>query len=216
MGHVRSTNGYTNNVEPTRFGTNKPHLHWNPQMSNATLIAAQTGSANGINALLTQTRGYAVAVVAAHLGTKYAARIDAEDISQIVLMQIARDFARCEASDWASYLGWVRVVARNTTYREIERVKAAKRSADATVTIGETFDTESATATPDAICEAKERLQQVLAMAAGMSSNTQHVIKLLADGNTSEEISRQLGITMNGVYAVIKRFRSAAKAECLV
>lgn len=184
-------------------------------MSNVTLIAAKNGNVVELNSLLTQTRGYAISVVSAFLGTKYSARIDAEDVSQIVLIQVARDLATCQAIDWSGYLGWVRLVARNCVYKEVERIKAAKRSADRTTTIADEFQVTSRTATPVAILESREQLAQVLALAAGISDLTKNVVALLADGNTSEEISSQLGITVSGVYGVVKRFRSAAKAECL-
>lgn len=78
------------------------------------------------------------------------------------------------------------------------------------------FQATSRTATPVEILESREQLAQVLALAACISDLTKNVIGLLADGNTSEEISAQLGITVSGVYGVVKRFRNAARAECLV
>lgn len=186
-------------------------------MSNSTvLIEAKNGNASQLNSLLTKTRGYSISVVAAFLGTKYSARIDAEDVSQIVMIQVARDLATCQATDWAGYLGWVRLVARNCVYKEVERIKAAKRSADRTSTMADEFQATSRTATPVEILESREQLAQVLALAACISDLTKNVIGLLADGNTSEEISAQLGITVSGVYGVVKRFRNAARAECLV
>ena len=101
-------------------------------MSDTTFIAAKSGNVVALNTLLTMSRGYAITVVSAFLGTKYSARIDAEDVSQIVLIQVARDLATCQATDWAGYLGWVRLVARNSVYKEVEKIKAAKRSADKT------------------------------------------------------------------------------------
>ena len=77
------------------------------------------------------------------------------------------------------------------------------------------FQASSRTATPVKIAEVREQLEQVLALAAGISDATKNVIALLAEGNTSEEIAAQLGITVSGVYGVVKRFRSAARAECL-
>ena len=192
-------------------------------MSDSIISSAKSGNVVAINSLLTQTRGYAISVVSAFLGTKYSARIDAEDVSQIVLVQVARDLANCQATDWSGYLGWVSLIARNSVYKEVERVKAAKRSADRTCSIGygdkddsDPFQVTGPTATPVAIAEVREQLEQVLALAAGISESTKNVIALLAEGNTSEEIADQLGITVSGVYGVLKRFRSAARAECLV
>ena len=185
-------------------------------MSDTTFIAAKSGNVVALNTLLTMTRGYAITVASAFLGTKYSARIDAEDVSQIVLIQVARSLAACQATDWAGYLGWVRLVARNSVYKEVEKIKAAKRSADKTSAIADEFKVTSRTATPVEILESRERLAQVMAMAAGISDMTKNVVTLLADGNTSEEIASQLGITVSGVYGVVKRFRSAARAESLV
>lgn len=185
-------------------------------MSYAIVIEAKSGNTMSINSLLTQTRGYAISVVSAFLGTKYSARIDAEDVSQIVLFQVARDLATCQATDWSGYLGWVRLIARNSVYKEVEKIKAAKRSADRTTSMSDEFQASSRTATPVEIVEVREQLEQVLALAAGISDSTKNVIALLAEGNTSEEIAAQLGITVSGVYGVVKRFRSAARAECLV
>ena len=182
-------------------------------MSDSIISSAKSGNVVALNSLLTQTRGYAISVVSAFLGTKYSARIDAEDVSQIVLVQVARDLANCQATDWAGYLGWVRLIARNSVYKEVEKIKAAKRSADRTT---DELQASSRTATPVKIAEVREQLEQVLALAAGISDATKNVIALLAEGNTSEEIAAQLGITVSGVYGVVKRFRSAARAECLV
>jgi len=185
-------------------------------MSDSIISSAKSGNVVALNSLLTQTRGYAISVVSAFLGTKYSARIDAKDVSQIVLVQVARDLANCRATDWAGYLGWVRLIARNSVYKEIAKIKAAKRSADRTTSMSDKFQASSRTATPVQIAEVREQLEQVLALAAGISDATKNVIALLAEGNTSEEIAAQLGITVSGVYGVVKRFRSAARAECLV
>ena len=182
-------------------------------MTTSTLIAAKSGNVSELNALLMETRSYAIAVVSKFLGTKYSARIDAEDVSQIVLTQVARDLATCNATDMASYFGWVRLVARNCVYKEVEKIKAAKRSADRTHVIGDDFQVTGRTQTPVEILESREQLAAVMALAAGVSDLTKNVVVLLGEGNDSAAIADQLGITVSAVYGVVKRFRQACKAE---
>lgn len=177
---------------------------------NEVLMAAQSGSVSAINQLLVESERYVRSIVSNYLGTKYANRVDIDDVCQEVLLKVATDVARCRATDWKAYLGWLASVARNTTYSTVRYVKRKKDSADETVTIGE-YELPKGD-TPDEIAVATEQAARFLQLADQMGERTKIVAEMLMAGASIQEISESTGLTHNAISCVAYRYRTAVAA----
>lgn len=174
-------------------------------MSVQVYHAAKSGSVSGINELLAISQAYVRAVVSGYLGSKYASRVDTDDVVQDVLVKVATDVARCEATDWKGYLGWLATICRNTTYNTVKKMQRLRDSADRT----EAFDglSFSGGSSPDEIVEASESAVAFLELASSISRNTRTVIEMMMEGNSTVEIMDATGLTQPAVHCIISRFR---------
>lgn len=179
-------------------------------MNDATLMAAKSGNQSAINDLLIASQGYAAVVVRGYLGTKYQSKLDTEDVVQHVLIEVARDVATCQATNWKSYLGWLSYVSRNVVYKQVDKLKRVKRRADVAPVFSEEFDAAGNTATPDQYAQAEETRSMLLSLAAGVSDRALSVVKLMMDGMTSEQIANELDLPVGLVYGTAKRFKEKA------
>lgn len=174
---------------------------------NEVLAAAKSGSVSAINELLVASERYIRVVVNNLLGTKYAARIDADDVCQEVLIKVATGVAHCRAEDWQGYLGWLSFVARNATYTCVRSVKCKKQSADETVSLGE-WDVAKGDS-PEELAVAKEQAERFNKLASEMGEVTERVVEMLLDGDKVSEISAKTGLSANAVSCIAYRYRSA-------
>lgn len=174
---------------------------------NDVLLAAKSGSVSAINELVAATERYVRTIIAGYLGSKYAHRVDVDDVCQEVLLKCATDVARSNATDWSAYLGWAATVARHTTYNAVRHVKRKKDSADETVAMGEFQISKGST--PDDIVIAREQAERFMQIAAEMGENTRVVADMLMQGAKVAEISAVTGLTTNAVSCLAYRYRSA-------
>ena len=171
-------------------------------MTIETVNAARNGSSKAMLDLLTQISGFTIDVIRHYLGEKFSTRIDAEDVRQEVLMQVATDLAGCTADTWEGFQGWLYIVCRNNTYKAVEWVKAMSRDASRTQAFGEGWEAASEIRTADTMMSNKETLSAVMAMAAGIEGPDWifESIEHLAVGNTPAECAAALGIDVSEVY----------------
>ncbi len=182
-------------------------------MNNEVLNSAKLGNASALNQLLIASERYAKSVIRSFLGNKYAAKLDVEDVSQIVLAQVARDVATCSAQDWASYLGWLSFVCRNTTYKEVEKLQALKRKADSAPSNSEDRpDIAGNTSTPDEYMIAEETRAQLLKLAAGVNEHGEYVLNGMLGGQSSSEIASELGVDVSLVYLTTRRIKERVQS----
>ena len=163
--------------------------------------------------LLTKITEDVTNIVWHYLGTRYSHRIDAEDVVQEVLFQVARDLPSCEATDWKQFMCWVFFISRNNTYKSVSMIKLGKSSADRTQAIGESWEASGHTQAPDAILIQQENLQAVLDLADSISGNARRICELLGDGNTPNEIASILGIGVYEVYSVRRSLKDLCNAK---
>jgi RNA polymerase sigma factor (sigma-70 family) len=174
---------------------------------NEIVLSAKTGSASALSQLLVMSDRYVRSVVTRYLGTRYQSQVDVDDVTQDCLISIARDVASSSAQDWDSYKGWLATVARNTTYKAITKIKAARRGADKQESAPEGFVAAGCEATPDKTLADRETIDAIYAEADSIGGNTSQAIRMVAAGYTSREISEALGITDMAVAGLLKRLR---------
>lgn len=182
-------------------------------MNDQILFAAKSGNTSALNQLLVASERYAKCVIRGFLGVKYASKLDVEDVSQIVLVQVARDVATCSASDWSGYLGWLSHVCRNSTYKEVEKLQALKRRADAGPSnSGEGGDVAGNILPPDHYLIAEETREQLFLLAAGVNEHGQFVLDGMLGGMSSSEIASELGVDVSVVYLTTRRIKERVQA----
>jgi DNA-directed RNA polymerase specialized sigma24 family protein len=182
-------------------------------MSYELVQDAMSGKQYAMVDLLTKITEDITNIVWHYLGTRYSHRIDAEDVVQEVLFQVAKDLPTCEATDWKQFMCWVFFISRNNTYKSVSMIKLGKSSADRTQAIGESWEASSHTQAPDAILIERENLQAVLELAQTISSNARRVCELLGEGNTPNEIATVLGIGVYEVYSVRRSLKDLCNAR---
>jgi len=182
-------------------------------MSYELVQDAMSGKQYAMVDLLTKITEDITNIVWHYLGTRYSHRIDAEDVVQEVLFQVARDLPTCEATDWKQFMCWVFFISRNNTYKSVSMIKLGKSSADRTQAIGESWEASSHTQAPDAILIERENLQAVLELAQTISDNARRVCELLGEGNTPNEIATVLGIGVYEVYSVRRSLKDLCNAR---
>jgi RNA polymerase sigma factor (sigma-70 family) len=179
-------------------------------MNDFLLQEAKSGSASALNQLLIQSERYATSVVNGFLGNRYSAKIGVEDVVQEVLIKVATGVATCNAQTFQSYLGWLSFVARNETYKQIERIKAKKRTMD--LGDGRLVDREAkgTESSPEQNIVAHETQQVLLTAASQLSPLTYEVARRLLEGMRPLEIAEDLGVRVTLVYRIVKSFKSVA------
>lgn len=162
--------------------------------------AAISGNAFAMNDLIVAISKDCKAIISHYLGNKYDARVDADDVLQEVLTQVAQDIATCEFANFAAFKGWMFIVCRNNVYKQIEWIKTLSRDADRTCAMGEGFDVSGRSKTADQILEAREQYEMVMDLAKKLPAVEFEAIKALAAGNTPKEVAEGLGCDVSTVY----------------
>jgi RNA polymerase sigma factor (sigma-70 family) len=181
-------------------------------MNDSVLMSAKQGDSQAMNALLSDSQRYIRKVVSGLIGTSFRSKFDVSDMVQDVLIVVFRDLGKCNAENWKQYLGWLSFVARNTVYKEIEKLKALKRTTDLADSFSEDFDAAGSGDSPVDAVAVEETREQMLALAAGMNDRTTKVVELMIDGMSSQEIAEELGWSVGAVYGLSKRFRQTASS----
>lgn len=162
-------------------------------MSMELLVSAKNGSQFAISSLLVSISSECKTIISHFLGTKYSARIDADDVLQEVLMQVATGVATTDFDEWNGFKAWLFCVCRNNVYKQVEYVKSLRRSADRTSAIGEGFDVGCDDRTAVEIMIGRENLSGVMAVAAQLGDDEFQVIEYLAQGFSPREAGEMVG-----------------------
>jgi RNA polymerase sigma factor (sigma-70 family) len=179
-------------------------------MSYELVQDAKSGKPYAMVDLLTKITEDITNIVWHYLGTRYSHRIDAEDVVQEVLFQVARDLPSCEATDWKQFMCWVFFISRNNTYKSVSLIKLGKSSADRTQAIGESWEASGHTQAPDQIAMHKEQVQEIMDLAQSISPRAREVCELLGQGNTPKEIAQILGIDVWEIYSTRRTLKDLA------
>jgi DNA-directed RNA polymerase specialized sigma24 family protein len=162
-------------------------------MSIELLASAKNGSQSSISCLLVSISSECKTIISHFLGTKYSARIDADDVLQEVLIQVATGVMTTEFNDWNGFKAWLFCVCRNNVYKQVEYVKSLRRSADRTSAFGEGFDVGCDDKTAVEIVISRENLSGVMAVAASLPDDEFQVIEYLAQGMSPREAGEMVG-----------------------
>ena len=162
-----------------------------------------------IGELLQASAGNIRAAVKRYLDGEYSPVLSHDDLVQEISLEVIKDFDQFRGSTLASYGSWLQCVCRNTCYNALERDRAQKRYSGRNFMLEDEI-TCSASPSVDRHVEGRETLEAVMELAAGMGQNYESVIRMLSEGNTSQEISDELGISIQGVYGIVKWFRVEA------
>lgn len=179
------------------------------------LTSAKAGGVREINDLLRVCEPYVRSIANQFIRNANIPEMDSDDISQIVLFQIARDLADCRADDLCGLFGWVATVTRNNVYKEIDRARTRCRDKwiEAKRMGWETNNHIAVATEPIDVMISAEAIGEAMQLAGTIGENTLEVVELTAFGYDAEEISEKVGISVLGVYAVLKRFRKAAREK---
>ncbi len=183
-------------------------------MQDSTFLEAKDGSIPAINQLLLASEPHASVVVAGFLGTRFSSKLGIEDVVQEVLLKVATDVAACQATTFKAYLGWLSCVARNETYKQIERLKARKRTLDRADGLPSLPDCAIYHHCVEETLVAIETKDAVLSAASSISPLTYEVAMRLIDGMRPWQIASELQVDVSAIYRTLKTFKAAAK-QCV-
>lgn len=180
-------------------------------MQDTVFLEAKQGSARAVNQLLILSGGHVHTVVARFLGNHFYPKLEIEDIVQDVLLKVATDVSSCNAQNFKAYLGWLSYVARNETYKQIERLKAIKRKPDRAQGLPSIVSAALYHPSAEATLVATETKTQILRTASSISPLTYEVALRLMDGMRPGQIASELHVEVSSIYKVLKTFKAAVR-----
>ena len=183
-------------------------------MQDTLFLEAKRGSTVALNQLLIASESYASSIVAGFLGNRYCSKLGIEDVVQEVLLKVATDVSTCNARTFRAYLGWLSYVARNETYKQIERLKAKKRTLDRAEGLPTMIDAAIYHPSAEATLVANETKIAILSTASSISPFTYEVALRLIDGMRPGQIASELQVEVSSIYKTLKTFKAAVR-QCV-
>ena len=170
------------------------------------LESAKSGCADSLNQICVIAEDAARRVLVSISFGKSRSNID--DVVQETLYEVARDLGRCAASTEDEFRSWVGTVASHNMMACARAAKAVKRgSGIAHVEIADYHAQVSPCPVSEMI--GKEVVASMLEIIRDIdhSETNRQVVEMFLDGESESDISSQLGISIQGVYGVVKRLR---------
>lgn len=192
-------------------------------MNDDLLRKAKAGSAAALNELLSYSQRYAFAVIKGFLGRRFQAKLDIDDIVQNTLIEVAMSLSdRCKADNYHAYLRWLSCVARNATYKEIERLTSKKRvggldakpvrSLECLAKMRCVFLPGESSHEPNTENNffLQEAADHLLDIACQDGPKTRDAMRMIMDGAKFQTIATRLGISRQTIYRMTSRVRERA------